>query len=171
MPQLSVSNNKTCRHPSISSYFADVFHGRIRKIAVNAGLGCPNRDGTAGRGGCIFCNNEAFVPKYAGCPGKSISRQIEDGVRFFSGKGEVDGYLISLPVIQQYIRRCFPACRAHFSTPCHYGETASPARGHCCGQDILRIPEVNGHRACVGAEAVPNCYFFFMNLISTALTM
>lgn len=81
-------------HPSISAYFEKIFHGRIQKIAVNAGLGCPNRDGTLGTGGCIFCNNEAFVPRYAGHGCKSITQQIEDGIRFFSRKGAADGYLI-----------------------------------------------------------------------------
>ncbi len=38
-------------------------HGRrIHKIALDAGLTCPNRDGSKGTGGCTFCNNASFSP-------------------------------------------------------------------------------------------------------------
>lgn len=52
---------------TLSQYFAEVFGPdvRVRKIGVNASLGCPNRDGTVGRSGCIYCNNAAFTPGYA----------------------------------------------------------------------------------------------------------
>ena len=71
----------------------------MQKIAVNAGLGCPNRDGRVGVGGCLFCNNAAFNPSYAYDSAGSITRQLEDGVRFFKGKGEFKGIL---PYFQSY---------------------------------------------------------------------
>ena len=38
-------------------------HGeRVHKIALDAGLTCPNRDGEKGTGGCTFCNNASFSP-------------------------------------------------------------------------------------------------------------
>lgn len=38
-------------------------HGeRVHKIALDAGLTCPNRDGAKGMGGCTFCNNTSFSP-------------------------------------------------------------------------------------------------------------
>ncbi|MDF1565757.1 MAG: TIGR01212 family radical SAM protein [Deltaproteobacteria bacterium] len=53
-------------------------HGeRVHKIALNAGLSCPNRDGTKGRGGCIFCNNGSFTPRDEGPP--PIHEQIAAG--------------------------------------------------------------------------------------------
>lgn len=78
---------------TVSEYFSSVFGGRVQKIAVNAGLGCPNRDGTRGTGGCIFCNNAAFTPGYAYGASVSISAQLEAGMRFFAGRGRADGYL------------------------------------------------------------------------------
>ena len=60
---------------------------------MNAGLGCPNRDGTVGSGGCIFCNNDAFCPRYTrGLHG--ITEQIEEGIRFTANKGRADSYLV-----------------------------------------------------------------------------
>ncbi len=53
----------------------------MQKVTINAGLGCPNRDGTLGVGGCTFCINEAFTPSYC-TPSKSITEQIELGIEF-----------------------------------------------------------------------------------------
>jgi radical SAM protein (TIGR01212 family) len=57
----------------------------VQKISLNAGFTCPNRDGTKGRGGCTYCNNRTFNPDYCDS-GKSITEQLQDGIRFFSRK-------------------------------------------------------------------------------------
>ena len=68
------------------SYFlSQHFPYKVQKISVNAGFTCPNRDGSKGRGGCTYCNNQSFSPGY-GFDHRSISRQLEDGIKFFSGK-------------------------------------------------------------------------------------
>lgn len=81
------------KYTPLSSYFASIFPGKVQKIAVNAGLSCPNRDGRVGRGGCIFCNNASFNPRYAHSSGGGISEQLEVGIKFFRTKGEAYGYL------------------------------------------------------------------------------
>jgi len=50
---------------------------RVHKLAINAGLSCPNRDGSKGRGGCTFCNNASFNPKARQPP--SVAEQIAAG--------------------------------------------------------------------------------------------
>lgn len=73
---------------TFSDYLSGVFPGRVIKIAVNAGLGCPNR------GRCIYCNNLAFNPSYAATDTSgSITAQLEKGVKFNSRKGDCYGYL------------------------------------------------------------------------------
>lgn len=73
---------------SVADYFYEVFRCKVQKIAVDAGLSCPNRDGSKGTKGCSFCNNNAFIPRY--CNGTaSIQRQLSDGMRFFSGRAQV----------------------------------------------------------------------------------
>ena len=42
---------------SLDAYFKQTFSQKIYKISLDAGLTCPNRDGTLGRGGCIFCSS------------------------------------------------------------------------------------------------------------------
>lgn len=58
---------------------------KVQKISVNAGFTCPNRDGTIGRGGCTFCNNQTFNPEYCQ-PNKSITQQLQEGKEFFARK-------------------------------------------------------------------------------------
>ena len=57
----------------------------MQKISVNAGFSCPNRDGRIGHGGCIYCDNRTFNPAYCNS-NDSITRQLEEGKRFFSRK-------------------------------------------------------------------------------------
>ena len=64
-----------------ADYCRQELGGKVRKIAVDGGFTCPNRDGTEGHGGCTFCNGEAFVPAYCRTAG-SIAQQIEEGIRF-----------------------------------------------------------------------------------------
>jgi uncharacterized protein len=41
-----------------SQYLKSLFGCRVQKITLDAGLTCPNRDGTKGRGGCIYCDGQ-----------------------------------------------------------------------------------------------------------------
>ncbi len=50
---------------------------RVHKLAINAGMTCPNRDGSKGSGGCTFCNNVSFSPNAKKEP--LVSEQIEAG--------------------------------------------------------------------------------------------
>lgn len=58
---------------------------KVQKISVNAGFSCPNRTGESGRGGCIYCNNTSFTPKYC-FDTRDIAAQIEAGKSFFARK-------------------------------------------------------------------------------------
>lgn len=48
---------------------------KIYKVSLNAGMTCPNRDGTLGTGGCIFCS-AGGSGDFAGDRQLSISEQI-----------------------------------------------------------------------------------------------
>lgn len=47
---------------SLASYLREVCGKPVRKIPVDPGFGCPNRDGVISIEGCAFCNPESFVP-------------------------------------------------------------------------------------------------------------
>ncbi len=76
MPQL---------YTGYAAFLARYFEGKVQKLPVDAGLTCPNRDGTYARTGCIYCNNNSFMPRY--CAGAlSVREQLEAGKRFFARK-------------------------------------------------------------------------------------
>lgn len=64
----------------------EVFPGvKVQKLSIDAGFTCPNRDGSIGVGGCIYCNNASFTPRYCS-PADSVLVQIEKGKDFFRRK-------------------------------------------------------------------------------------
>jgi hypothetical protein len=69
------------RFNSYAEYFRKNFGGRVQKLAIDAGFTCPNRDGSRGRGGCTYCDNDAFNPSYCH-PSKSVRQQIDEGIEF-----------------------------------------------------------------------------------------
>ena len=79
---------------SYAAYCRRHFGGRVRKIAVDAGLSCPNRDGTIGSEGCTFCDNRAFTPSYCS-PRKSLTRQIDEGIAFHAARGRDEGLCLA----------------------------------------------------------------------------
>ncbi|MHC4917844.1 MAG: tRNA modification radical SAM protein MnmL/YtqA, partial [Planctomycetota bacterium] len=57
-----------------SQFLKARFGCKVYKLTVDAGFTCPNRDGTKGRGGCIYCENRSFSP--AAGSRLSVSEQI-----------------------------------------------------------------------------------------------
>ena len=73
-------------YKDFGEYMQEVFPGmKVQKLSVDAGFTCPNRDGSIGRGGCIYCNNASFTPGYC-TPRDSVETQIEKGKNFFRRK-------------------------------------------------------------------------------------
>ena len=83
---------KQKRYTDYSSYIKKKFGGRVQKVSINAGFTCPNIDGSKGKGGCTYCNNNTFNPEYCK-PIKPISQQIEEGITFFSKMYKSQKYL------------------------------------------------------------------------------
>lgn len=77
----------TLPYTTYSEYLATLFGpGKVQKISVNAGFGCPNRDGTIGTGGCSYCSNASFTPSYCLEGEASVAAQITRGREFFARK-------------------------------------------------------------------------------------
>jgi len=55
--------HRELRINSYGSYLRRRFGCRVSKINVDGGFTCPNRDGSRGTGGCIYCDNSSFSPK------------------------------------------------------------------------------------------------------------
>ena len=55
------------RYNKLNEYLKGKYGERTLKICIDGGFTCPNRDGTIGKGGCIFCSNRGsgdhIIPK------------------------------------------------------------------------------------------------------------
>ena len=62
-------------------YLRRRFGCRVSKVNVDAGFTCPNRDGSRGTGGCIYCDNSSFSPG-ATQPDIPIEEQMLAGMEY-----------------------------------------------------------------------------------------
>ena len=81
------------RYNSFGSRIREKFGTRVYKVNVDAGFTCPNRDGTIGTTGCIYCNNDSFRPNSCK-PTLSISEQIKNGVSYVRKRYKAEKFLI-----------------------------------------------------------------------------
>lgn len=70
---------------SLDHYLKTTFGTKVYKLALDGGMTCPNRDGTIGTGGCIFCSEGGsgdFAAKRTG----SIREQVDAAKARVAGK-------------------------------------------------------------------------------------
>ena len=65
------------RYNKLNEYYKEKFGERTLKICVDGGFTCPNRDGTCGTGGCIFCS-EKGSGELIKQSNESIIQQVKD---------------------------------------------------------------------------------------------
>lgn len=66
------------KYTTLNSYLKEKFGCKVYKISLDCGFTCPNRDGTLGYGGCIFCS-EGGSGDFAQSRSMSVTKQIEAG--------------------------------------------------------------------------------------------
>ena len=74
--------NNTKRYYDLKSFWRNRFGIRVYKLQIDAGFTCPNRDGTASTGGCIYCDGRGSRLRQAG-PLPSVSEQIRRGKEYY----------------------------------------------------------------------------------------
>jgi len=81
------------RYRSFGSQMRNEFGLTVYKVNVDAGFTCPNRDGTLGFSGCIYCNNDSFRP--GSCrPSLSVTEQIRNGVTHIRKRYKAAKFLV-----------------------------------------------------------------------------
>ena len=65
----------------------------MNKVSVDMGFTCPNRDGSLARGGCVYCNNDSFVPPYARAR-FSMHDQITRGMEYLSKRFKAKKFIV-----------------------------------------------------------------------------
>ncbi len=63
-----------------SDYLKETFGEKVYRVPVDAGFTCPNRDGTKGVGGCIYCDTRGSAAPFLS-RSRSVREQIEKGIR------------------------------------------------------------------------------------------
>lgn len=105
-------------YADMGSYLVARFPYKVQKISLHAGFSCPNRDGTKGRGGCTYCNNQTFSPDYCHT-GRSITEQLDEGIAFFARKYPDMKYLAYFQAYTNtygatpYLAACYEEALAH----------------------------------------------------------
>ncbi len=68
------------RYHHLNAHFQERFGEKVYRVAVDAGFSCPNRDGTKGRGGCVYCGPEGSRASYVDRK-LSVTGQILAGMK------------------------------------------------------------------------------------------
>lgn len=80
------------RYYSLDYYLKETYQEKLYKIALNGNMTCPNRDGTLGSRGCIFCS-AGGSGDFAGNKAHAITRQLEDGKKLLQAKTNTTSYI------------------------------------------------------------------------------
>ena len=128
------------RYYSLDYYLKETYGRKLYKIALDGGTTCPNRDGTIGTGGCIFCS-AGGSGDFAGDRSLSVSEQLDRGRSLLTDKYNGDGYIA---YFQAYTGTYapLPKLRQQFTEALHYPgvEILSVAtRPDCLPPDVLAL--------------------------------
>ena len=61
----------------LSDYLKETFGEKLYKLTLSSGMTCPNRDGTCGNKGCIFCSDKG-AGEFSQSSALTITQQIEN---------------------------------------------------------------------------------------------
>ena len=85
--------HKELRINSYGSFLRRRFGCRVSKVNVDGGFTCPNRDGSRGTGGCIYCDNSSFSPKETQSL-IPIEEQMAAGIAYHRMRLKSDKFLV-----------------------------------------------------------------------------
>ena len=80
------------RYHSLNFFCHKKFGAKVRKLCLDAGCTCPNRDGTLATSGCVFCDPESFSPSRR-TAFRPVAEQIEDGICRFGRRNAATRFL------------------------------------------------------------------------------
>ncbi|WFA08126.1 TIGR01212 family radical SAM protein [Tissierella sp. Yu-01] len=80
------------RYNTLNRELKRIFGEKVMKLSLDGGFTCPNRDGTLGTRGCIFCSEEGSG-EFAGSRFISIKEQVEQQKRLLSNKWNANKYI------------------------------------------------------------------------------
>ncbi len=127
---------------SLNDYLKNTYGEKIYKIAIDARLSCPNRDGKIDTRGCIFCSaggSGDFAVSRKDFP--SVSKQLEAGIALFSGKNVGNRFIAYFQAYTNtygpidYLENIFSEALSH---PLVVGISIA-TRPDCLGDEVLSL--------------------------------
>ena len=118
----------------------NTFGCKVYKLAIDGGFTCPNRDGTLGTRGCIFCSRGGSG-EFAESKEKSVTQQIDDGKKRVEKKIK-DGKYIAY--FQAFTNTYAPLCklRSLYTEAINHPDIVALSIGtrpDCLGNDVLEL--------------------------------
>lgn len=78
-------------YKTVNEYYKEKFGAKVYKLSLNGGFTCPNRDGSVGTGGCIFCSTLGGGEFSEG--GNNIAEQLERAKKRVESKNKNGKYI------------------------------------------------------------------------------
>lgn len=128
------------KYISLNQYLIDRFGEKVYKIALNGNMSCPNRDGSIGHKGCIFCS-AGGSGDFAGNPSESITAQIENGKNLLQRKYTGNSYIAYFQAYTntygpiEYLRKIYTEAIAHPDVAC----LSIATRPDCISPEIVSL--------------------------------
>ena len=124
-----------------NKYFRDRFGHKMYKASIAVNVTCPNRDGSKGTGGCIFCS-EGGSGEFAARGDNSVTEQIKKAIDQVKDKAGKDaGYIAYFQSFTStYCSACYLENVLSEASSCEGIEAVSVAtRPDCLGPEILEV--------------------------------
>lgn len=135
-------------------YFLKQSYGeKLYKISLNGGMTCPNRDGTLGKRGCIFCSRGGSGD-FAADASFTISKQIEEGKKLVQRKQTGNAYIAYFQAYTNtyaplpYLRKIFTEAIMHPDVRI----LSIATRPDCLGREVIRLLDELNHIKPVWVE-------------------
>ena len=148
MKQLNIENREQRKswngkpYRSLDYMLRERFGEKVYKVTLNGGMSCPNRDGTLGRRGCIFCS-KGGSGDFAADAALSITDQIESQISILSQKRPIQKYIAYFQAYTntyapvEYLRKIFTEAIAHPKVVA----LSIGTRPDCLGNEVLDLLE------------------------------
>ncbi len=138
---------------SLNEYLLKTFGEKVYKISLDGGMICPNRDGTLGNRGCIFCSRGGSG-EFAAQRSLPVSEQIEQAKRRISKKSDCKKYIAYFQPFTNtyapidYLRKIFEEAIA----PKEIAALSIATRPDCLGDKVLKLLDELNMRKPVWVE-------------------
>lgn len=148
MKELNKKSREQCKswngkpYRSLDYMLRERFGEKVYKVTLNGGMSCPNRDGTLGTRGCIFCS-EGGSGDFAADVSLSVTEQIESQIALLSAKRPIQKYIAYFQAYTntyasvEYLRKIFKEAMSHPGIVA----LSVGTRPDCLGEEVLDLLE------------------------------